>query len=230
MVTTRERRPARPPVTDPSKIGLRREAARSDGSPAYQGRRTEIARAAALVFKQRGFRGTTLSHVAEALGTDRASLYYYVSGKEELFQEVVADAMRVNLATAQRIREGPGTPAERLRTLLRAIMQSYAEFYPVLYLLIQENLNHVAAERGEWATEMRQINRDWEEALIGIIDDGQAEGTFSDVAPAWLVAYGITGMVGWTNRWFHPDESPVEATEIGEAFATIVLGGLEPRM
>ena len=216
-------------MADQSNIGRRRVAARTDGSPAYHERRTEIARAAALVFKQRGFRGTTLSHIARALDTDRASLYYYVSSKEELFQEIVGDAVRINLATAVEIRDGPGTAAQRLRALVTALMESYAEFYPVLYVLIQENLNHVAPERSAWAAEMRTINREWEEVLIEIVRAGQAEGTLSAASPPWLIAYGITGMVGWTNRWFHPDHSPIGATEVGEAFATILLDGLGVR-
>ncbi len=216
-------------MAEQSNIGRRRAAARTDGSPAYRERRTEIARAAALVFKQRGFRGTTLSHIAQALDTDRASLYYYVSSKEEIFQEIVGDAMRINLATAVEIRDGPGTAAQRLRALIQGLMESYAEFYPVLYVLIQENLNHVAPERSGWAAEMRAINREWEDVLTEIVRAGQQEGTLRGGSPPWLIAYGITGMVGWTNRWFHPDQSPVSATEVGEAFATILLDGLGVR-
>ena len=213
-------------MAEQSNIGRRRAAARSEGLASYRERRAEIVRAAALVFKQRGFRGTTLGHVAEAMDADRASLYYYVGSKEELFQEIVGDAMRVNLATAIEIRDGPGSAAQRLRTLVESLMRSYADFYPVLYVIIQEDLSQVDPEHGEWASEMRQINRDWEDALTAIISSGQREGTLSDAAPAWLVAYGITGMVGWTNRWFHPDRGPLTAAEIGQAFATILLDGL----
>ena len=41
-----------------------------------------------------------------------------------------------------------------------------------------------------------------------------------------LTAYGIIGMVGWTNRWFNPNDSPLSAGEIGSAFSDILLGGL----
>src|SRR4051794_26793315 len=60
-----------------SNIARRRAAALDDARPEYVERRREIVRAAAGVFKARGFAGTTLGHVAEALGVDRASLYYY---------------------------------------------------------------------------------------------------------------------------------------------------------
>jgi TetR/AcrR family transcriptional regulator, cholesterol catabolism regulator len=73
---------------------------------------------------------------------------------------------------------------------------------------------------------MKQINRQYERVLIEIIQAGQDAGTLRDTAPAWLLAYGIIGMVGWTNRWFDPNKSSVSAQEIGRAFADMLLFGL----
>jgi len=209
-----------------SKIARKRATARANGKSAYTDRRREIVRAAADVFKERGFRGATLTHVAEAMHADRASLYYYVSSKEDLFQEIVGEAVQVNLATAGAIRAEPGPAPEKLRRLIEGLMASYAEYYPVLYVLIQENLNHVAPERSDWAKQMKKVNRDYERVLIDIIQAGQDEGTLRASAPAWLLAYGIIGMVGWTNRWFNPRESELTAQEIGSTFADTILLGL----
>jgi TetR/AcrR family transcriptional regulator, cholesterol catabolism regulator len=209
-----------------SNIARRRAAARDDATSGYVERRRAILRAAAQVFKERGFRGTTFNHVGEAMGADRATLYYYFSSKEELFQEVVSEAVKVNLATAIAIRKDAGSAPEKLRRLVEGLMASYAEYYPGLYLLIQENLSHVAPERSDWAREMRRVNREYERVLIEIVQAGQDEGTLRNTAPAWLVAYGIIGMVGWTNRWFNPSKSRVSAREIGAAFADTLLLGL----
>jgi TetR/AcrR family transcriptional regulator, cholesterol catabolism regulator len=211
-----------------SNIGRRRDAARDGGKEHYLERRREIAQAAVEVFKQRGLRGTTLGHVAEAMGADRASLYYYISGKQDLFQEIVGEAVRVNLATASALRDDEGPAPDRLRRLLEGLMQSYAEYYPLLYVLIQENLNHVPPEQSEWAEEMKRVNREYERVLIDIIEAGQQDGTLRITGQPWLVAYGIIGMVGWTNRWFNPHESPVDALEIGMTFADTILQGLAP--
>jgi TetR/AcrR family transcriptional regulator, cholesterol catabolism regulator len=213
-------------VASDSNIGRRRAAARAEGRAGYEERRLEVLRTAAGVFKQRGFQGTTLNHIAEALNTDRASLYYYVGSKEELFQEIVSEAMRVNVETAVQIRDAGGRAPEILRRLIEALMVSYGEYYPVLYVLIQENLNHVAPERSGWAKEMRNINQEYEQLMIGVVEAGQRDGTLRDTAPAWLIAYGIIGMVGWTNRWFNPNRAKAGAAEIGGAFADMLLDGL----
>jgi AcrR family transcriptional regulator len=65
-----------------SGIGRRRAAALAEGGDEYQSKRRELIKAAATVFKQKGYEAATLNDIAELVGADRASLYYYVGGKE----------------------------------------------------------------------------------------------------------------------------------------------------
>ncbi len=209
-----------------SRIGKRRGMALEKSSASYQERRREIARAASLVFNQKGFAGTTLADIADALGTDRATLYYYISNKEELFDEVVREVSEKNVAMAEAVREGDGTPLEKLRVLITELMDSYSVNYPLLYVYMRENLSHVDPERSEWSQYMRGLNRKYEDCFIAIVQDGIDNGTIRPLASARILAFGIIGMVGSTNRWFVPERSPESAAVIGNAFAELVLQGL----
>ena len=214
-------------MVERSGISRRRDAARSEGNPVYLQRRRELIDAAARVFKAKGLQGANLGDIAQEAGADRASLYYYVASKEELFHEVVRGAVEANLETARRIRAGTGTAPEKLRELIVALMQSYADHYPILYVFVQENLTHVPDEHAGWAYDMRRVNKAYEQIVVELVQAGYDEGTMRPGAPAWVVAYGIMGMVGWTNRWFNPAESAVSAAEIGNTFADNLLLGLE---
>ena len=209
-----------------SGIARRRSAAKDDSNPAYVERRREIVAAAARVFKSKGLHGTKLGDIAAESGADRASLYYYVDSKEELFHEVVREAVEANLARAEAIRDGEGTAPEKLRALITSLMESYREHYPILYVYIQENLAHVDEVHRRWAEDMRQVNRSYENVVIALLEQGVREGTLRDVGPSWVVAYGLMGMLGWTNRWFNPEESPATAEQIAAAFAETFLVGL----
>ncbi|GAC1375624.1 MAG: TetR/AcrR family transcriptional regulator [Acidimicrobiales bacterium] len=212
--------------TTTSGIGRRRELARSEGSEAYAARRTEIARAAAQVFNQRGFGGTSIGAVAKALGMDRATLYYYIGSKEELFDEVVREATEANVATVERIRASGSDAPQKLREIIVALMKSYADNYPLLYVYIRENLNHVSAERSAWSVYMRKLNKRYQDAVVATVQEGMDGGAFRAIGSASVVTYGILGMVGWTNRWFDPDKSSQDADEIATTYAEIILGGL----
>ena len=209
-----------------SGIGRRRKAAQGDGREAYQERRREIIEAAATVFKKNGFQGSSIADVAHALNTDRATLYYYIGSKNELFDEVVTEAVEANVARAEAIRDSDAPAPEKLRTLIESLMESYADHYPFLYVYIQENLSQVAPKRSAWAARMRSHNKRYEEAVVEIIQQGYDARTLRETGPAWLVAYGIIGMVAWSNRWFDPARTKAPAEEIGRTFADLVLDGL----
>jgi TetR/AcrR family transcriptional regulator, cholesterol catabolism regulator len=209
-----------------SGIAARRLSARKDSTSAYKDRREEIAAAAARVFNRKGYVGTTIAAVAKEMKTDRASLYYYISSKEELFDEVVREVSDANVAAAEDIQASSAPAPEKLRLLINSLMQSYATNYPLLYVYIRENLSHVTGKRSDWSNHMRSLNHRYDEAITSIVAEGMAEGTLKAVAPAQVVAFGIIGMVGWTNRWFDPKRTPYDATTVAKGFADMVLGGL----
>jgi len=208
-----------------SDIARRRAAARAEGGRSYQRRRAALLSAAAKVFREKGYRGATLNDIAAELGTERGSLYYYVSGKEELFHEIVKLASAANVERLAEIRTGPGTPADKLRAAIVALMTSYDEHYPYLYVYVQEDISQVAGDDARFADDMKAIDRDYTQAFTGLVQDGLDDGSLESAAPARVVANGIIGMVNWTHRWYRQD-GRLTAAEIGEAFAALALDGL----
>lgn len=211
----------------PSRIGQRRSAARSDKRASYQAKRHEIAEAAIRVFNRLGFERASLAAVAEEMGIDRASLYYYVSSKEQLFDEIVRTVVERNADMAKKIENSKISPRRKLRDLIVMLMTSYGEHYPLFYIYIRENLSHVSDARSEWSQEMRRVNRETTDSMVAIIEEGYADKSFRNLGPSTIVASGIFGVIGWTHRWFRPDRSAINAAEIGRIYAEMILGGLE---
>ena len=209
-----------------SGIERRRASARDEGGDAYQERRREIIAAAATVFKRKGYRATNLADIATAADTDRATLYYYAANKAELFDEVVSGAVEANTLRAEEIRAGTEPAPEKLRRMFAELMASYATHYPLLYVFVQENLSHVEPAREEWAQRMRRLNRRYEDAVVGVVRDGVDEGTLAVRGDPRIVAYGLLGMLAWTNRWFRPGAGGPDAAEIAATFADTVVDGL----
>ncbi|MDT7776637.1 MAG: TetR/AcrR family transcriptional regulator, cholesterol catabolism regulator, partial [Pseudonocardiales bacterium] len=86
-----------------SAIARRRRAAQEAGSEEYLAKRQEVIRAAATVFQEKGYDTATLHDVAEALDTDRATLYYYIAGKDDLLREIVQEHVLKITVEARRI-------------------------------------------------------------------------------------------------------------------------------
>ena len=209
-----------------SVIERRRAAAEAD-PVAYQAKRREIASAAVRVFDRLGLQRATISAVAQELGMDRSTLYYYISSKEQLFDEVVRAVVEQNLQLVRRIADSPMPPRRKLRDMITALMSSYGEHYPLFYIFIREDLSHVSSDRTDWSHEMREMSRATATAMIEVIEQGYADGSLRRVGTPRVVAYGIFGIIGWTHRWFRPAKSDVSAEEIGKTYAEMILAGLE---
>lgn len=209
-----------------SVIEMRRAAAGADPA-AYAIKRREIADAAVRVFDRLGFQKASISAVAQEMKTDRSTLYHYINSKEELFDEVVRAVVERNLHMVLKIADSAVHPRRKLRDMVTALMTSYGEHYPLFYIYIRENLSHVSDARSGWSQEMREMNQKTTEAMIAVIEEGFADGSFRKIGSAKVIAFGIFGVIGWTNRWFRPDQSMNSAEEIGNTYAELVLNGLD---
>ncbi|MFF6980602.1 TetR/AcrR family transcriptional regulator [Streptomyces sp. NPDC008343] len=99
------------------RVGRPRAAQRPDsGLPP----RDELLAAAAELFTTRGYAATTTRAVAERAGMRQASMYHYVSGKEELLAELLESTVTPSLAYARELLADDSAPAEdRLWELCR---------------------------------------------------------------------------------------------------------------
>jgi AcrR family transcriptional regulator len=210
-----------------SDIAKRRKAARQFGDEEYNNRRQEIFTAAARVFREKGLKAANLADIASETGMDRATLYYYVSGKDEIFHHVVRDAVLHNVEAAEAIRDDGGIgPREKVAAFIRRLMQSYADHYPSLFVFVQENLSHLDNST-EWNREMLALAMRFNTAVVDIVQQGLDDGSFRPAIgrDADLIAYALIGMCNWSHRWFDPAGRRT-AEEIGDLFAELALGGL----
>ena len=75
---------------------------RSRGST--DSRRAAMCRAAAQIFRDRGFDATSVSDIARALGLTKAGLYHHFESKEALLFEIMSFGTQRSDANCQRIR------------------------------------------------------------------------------------------------------------------------------
>ncbi|GAB7107222.1 TetR/AcrR family transcriptional regulator [Streptomyces phaeofaciens JCM 4814] len=82
--------------------------------------RAELLAAAAELFTTRGYAATTTRVVAERAGMRQASMYHYVSGKEELLAQLLESTVTPSLVCARELLADDTRPAEgRLWELCR---------------------------------------------------------------------------------------------------------------
>src|SRR5215207_10160143 len=158
--------------------------------------RDDILEAAAQVFRQKGFHGTSMQDIAKAVSLQKASLYHHVSSKQEILLELLDRALELLLERISAICSQDIPADEKLQEMIRAYLQILTENADLSAVLLFE---HRSLERKQHARHVP--NRDRFEALWrAVLEEGVATKRFKCEDPA-LAARAILGILNWTITW-----------------------------
>lgn len=215
-------------MTQLSNISRRRRSAQLDGSADYAAKRKELLQIAAGLFKANGFQATRIVDIASAAGLDRATAYYYIGSKEELFRAMIEDVLEGVHGEGERLRSDPTLSwLERLHAIFVSLMVSYERNYPATFVYIQERMHQIQTEKTEWAQGITVKARAFDKTLLLFISKAIEDGELrNDIAPR-IVENALFGMLNWTHRWFVPGRG-LTGEQLAEDFWSIFIGGMKP--
>src|SRR5687768_3279860 len=88
----------------------------------------EIFDQATRLFAQRGYAGTSIQDIADAVGLTRPALYHYVKSKDDLLARLVAEVTVVAATDIAKIaRRGELSATQRLRDIVRFMARRQGE-------------------------------------------------------------------------------------------------------
>lgn len=208
-----------------SNISRRRRSALAEGGEEYAAKRAELIEIAAGLFREKGYQSTRLADIANAAGMDRASIYYYIGSKEELFRESVEGILDMNLSEAKRLSNDPKLGVkDKIQQIFTVLMRSYEQNFPHMYVYIQEQMHQVTTEETAWSQEMLKKTRSFEAIITDLIRQGAEAGELRNDIPPRLMTNALFGMFNWTHRWFTPGGS-LSGENVATAFNLLFWQG-----
>jgi AcrR family transcriptional regulator len=183
--------------------------------------REDVIRAAGRLFAERGFHGTSMRDLGDALGLHGSSLYAHVGSKNELLEDLVADGVRRCLALSERVLTSRGTPSERLAALVVghvelvvANLDTWSTFVNEYRFLAEEERARVVKLRDEYQDAYRQV-----------LEAGVAAGQYRADLDIHLSATVLLSLLNAIPGWYRPGGGQT-AAEIGGAIVAVVEGGI----
>lgn len=180
-----------------------------------------ILQAATRLFIERGFDGTSMYEIADALGVTRTAIYYYYKNKEAILVALTDNITRVAAQLAEQAAQHEHlSPVEALRTVIgrhvRLIIDHGEQFR-----VVERNEERLPPKRRAAAAGYR---RGVVANFSAVIERGIQSGDFRPT-DASVSALAIIGMCNWTAWWFRPDgrKSRDEIAELISDFAVHAL-------
>ena len=181
-------------------------------------RRAELSRHAARLFAEKGYHGTSVGDLAQALGVQKGSLYAHIGGKQELLYEAMregADAFHHGL---------DGIPedlavTERIRLALRVHLATVGDQLDVATIFVQEWRNLEGEHREEILAERRR----YEDRIRSLFREGRELGKLRSDLDESVAALLFLSAANWAYTWLRPG---ADTDDLADRFYALLVDGM----
>jgi len=186
-------------------------------------RTAEVYRAAAESMVKRGFGGTSISEIAQAVGMTKAGLYHHISSKQDMLYQILNYAIdeleRIVTAPVRLLED----PEERLRQLMRLQIHGSVK-HGLAFTVLFSEINHLVPAQQE---EIRGRIKEHHALIRESLQELEIEGRLRDLDVNIATMHIMNAMTG-VARWKHNDFASEEEHLIRETVAYTMAALLKP--
>lgn len=181
-------------------------------------RRQQVLKAAARLFRRKGFDAATTRDIAAAAGMHAGSPFYHFENKGALLHAVMEEGMQSAMQRQAKVLDAALSPADQLRLLIRSHFDTLhgpgRDFIPVM-LYESRSLN--ARQRAAIARLQRQYEAPWMPVLEALARSGRLR------VDAHFGRLLIFGALNWTAQWFDARKG-ASLDELTDAAMALFIG------
>jgi len=192
--------------------------AQNSTTPSGPSTRDRLAVAAARMFAERGYHGTSINDLAAALGIQKSSLYAHISGKADLLAGIALAGAAAFHAALDELPDGAAA-GERLELALRAHLTVVESQLDVATVWLQEWRYLTGEARDVF---LRERHR-YEERIRDLFEAAVRSGDLRrdlDVDDATLVFLSVAN---WAYTWLLPE---TDVAGLTSRLMSVLAGGM----
>jgi AcrR family transcriptional regulator len=192
-------------------------------TPNAGARRAAVLKASAEIFSQQGYRGTTMTDIANGVGLEKPSLYHYFKSKEEILVQLYENVLVEGVANAQAVVDQMLDPLEAYRQLLVGRVVNSCEQRDLFKVFFEEEgelPKHVAKA-------LVERRAGFEEILKSTVAEHLRRTGIELPYSIPVYVNSCLGAANWTYKWFDP-RGPLTPAELGAQVADIMITPLRP--
>ena len=179
--------------------------------------REQLKCAAARLFREQGFHGTSVAQIAAAAWITKSSLYHHFPSKQALLAEILTDTASRVTPALESIAAADLPAAERLRAAARSHVVELIHDQDKVACFVEEGRFLESEHRDAFVA-----SRDrYEQSFRRILQDGIGSGEFRPVSVS-LASLAVLGMCNSVVHWYQPT-GRLDVDTVAEEFADLVV-------
>lgn len=181
---------------------------------------SEILKAAAEVFYEKGYDAATLQDIADRVGILKGSIYYYIKTKGDLLDSLLIEVHNEGMAMIRRCAATEGTIFDKLGAMIRGhvdyMCRNQAKTTVYLHELKALDPDH---------RESLFRGHDFRDEFLILIEQGQKTGLVLPDLDAKLTSQAMLGWINSLYQWYQPKPRK-PAHVIADHFVSTMLRGI----
>ena len=171
------------------------------------------------LFAEKGFNGTSIRDIANAMGVSASSIYHFFGNKEGLWVAILRYSVEELPAQLREVSQLDMDPVERFELLVRTHLK-YSEHH-------RRESKILMIDEGMLTPEGQRINRKLQTEIMDIyLEQLQILKNLGYIQTPHLkvAAFNIFGVLNWMLRWYRPGGKLGEAATYDEVINFIMQG------
>ena len=176
--------------------------------------------AAAKVFANKGFHGSTTHDIAAEMGIQQGSLYYYFKSKEQALQDVCEYGFENYVQKMQKICSKKQSIEAKILAIVTSHLSTYRSDHSAMKVHNEQRLYLPKQKR----VLIKQLGTRYRELLEGVLGEGIRKKSLRADIDTQFVAYSIIGICNSWGANLVRDEN-LDLLETIEQCSTLILRG-----
>ncbi len=182
--------------------------------------REQVIKAAIDLFSTKGFNGTSIRAIANAMGMSISNIYHYFVNKEGLMLAILEQSSKRLLDHLRQISVKEMEPLDRFRLLIESHVRLSEVFRKEskIFFIDEDHLSPEGNEKNH--QNQREILNIYLKELKILKDFGYLR---SQNLP--VLAFNILGVINWQLKWYRPDGA-LSIDDVSKEIVSFVMNGL----
>jgi len=168
-----------------------------------------IVKKAAGLFRQKGFKATSMRELAEKVGVEAPSLYNHIGGKSELLQLICFQVANEFTLHLQQLEETPQTVVKKLDQLIRFHIKMMLQSYDELYVANHE-WKHL---EDPYLSNFLSQRKLYESRMVQLVKEGVKQKELKNIHPYVAVLTILSAVRGLEFWQRHKKDIPADVLE-----------------